>query len=102
MDENKTSAQNKNPVVIAFLICVIALSITYIASTALNFKKTSELPKELTLAEKKAEVIARLQSTDTQPLTKAERSEIVDFVSRGGATYTEAERAEITRILRAK
>ena len=57
--------------------------------------------KDTISAEKQA-VVERLQDADTKPLSSEEKSQIINFVSRGGATYSDREKEEITKILRAQ
>ncbi len=49
---------------------------------------------------KKQIVLQRLSDISVKPLTQEERIDIIDFLSRGGATYTVEERSMITRALK--
>lgn len=84
-------------------MCIILLAFGFAIS--LMFKKYSYVPtdttsKVMTTEEKKQEVISRLNTTSTKPLTGTERSYILDFVTSPDVRYTEEERANITRLLR--
>ena len=79
------------------MVCAFII-LTIISVYIFSINRTQ---RETISAEKQA-VIERLQDADAKPLSSQEKSEIINFVSRGGATYTDAEKEEITRILRAQ
>lgn len=91
MEIPESSSHKKTFFSAIFVIIVLLLAVILLA---MNRKPTIE--------EQKQNIVERLKNVDTRPLTSEETAGAINFVSRGGATYTEAEKVEITRILRAQ
>ena len=95
MDTEAVKSPSHKTLISIVLLFVIASLFFLIIS----LKRNSENPA-LNLEKKKEAVVERLQNTSAKPLTREEQAQIIDFVSRGGATYTTAEKDMITKILR--
>lgn len=105
---------HKMPIAVA-LICITVVSFAYTISVIFDLASTST-PASSTIPvvsspvststvaalKQKQVMIERLQNVTAQPLTRQEAVDIINFVSRGGATYTEAEKDLITKVLRAQ
>ena len=92
--QSMQSYTGKKIVKVIFALAVLIIFAVYIFS--INRTQRETIPTQ------KQAVIERLQDADTKPLSSEEKSQIINFVSRGGATYTDAEKEEIARILRAQ
>lgn len=94
------------------ILLVLALAVVVFAVWAysvifsLPVEENLTVPTSLTqspsalIAAQKNSIMERVETVGTQPLTPAEKSSIVNFVSRGGATYTTAEKDALTKVLR--
>ncbi|MEN9524199.1 MAG: hypothetical protein RL536_268 [Candidatus Parcubacteria bacterium] len=87
---------------ITVLVCVIVVSLVYVFCAVFGPNTWNDTAPVSTITTQKQALIERIDNVGAKPLTVQERIEMINFVSTGGATYSEAEKEMITKALRAK